>query len=66
VAGLIRILDGEPTHPDPPPLPPNAGEIGVRWTIAQARDLLRRGAPGIHFYVLNRAAHMERIMAGIA
>ena len=38
-------------------------EIGIRWTAAQAKDLLRRGAPGIHFYVLNRAAHMERILA---
>jgi methylenetetrahydrofolate reductase (NADPH) len=38
-------------------------EIGIRWTALQAKDLLRRGAPGIHFYVLNRAAHMERILA---
>jgi methylenetetrahydrofolate reductase (NADPH) len=39
--------------------------IGVRWAVAQARELLRRGAPGIHFYVLNRAAHMERIVGEI-
>jgi methylenetetrahydrofolate reductase (NADPH) len=37
--------------------------IGIRWTAAQAKDLIRRGVPGIHFYVLNRAAHMERILA---
>lgn len=42
-----------------------AQEIGVRRCIAQARELLQRGAPGIHFYVLNRAAPMEQIMAGI-
>ncbi len=38
-------------------------DIGVRWAVEQARDLLARDAPGIHFYVLNRAKHMERIMA---
>ena len=43
-----------------------AEEIGVRHTIAQATELLARGVPGIHFYVLNRAAHITRIMGGIA
>lgn len=40
-------------------------EIGVRWTITQCRELLARGAPGAHFYVLNRAAHMEKILQAI-
>ncbi len=39
--------------------------IGVEWAIAQCKDLLARGAPGIHFYVLNRSRHMEAIMAAI-
>lgn len=42
-----------------------AQEIGVRHCIDQARALLERGAPGIHFYVLNRAAHMQQIMDGL-
>ena len=42
-----------------------AGEIGIRWCVAQCRELLRRGAPGIHFYVLNRAQHMERILGQV-
>ncbi|MBI2821013.1 MAG: methylenetetrahydrofolate reductase [NAD(P)H] [Acidobacteria bacterium] len=42
-----------------------AEEIGVRHCISQARDLLERGVPGIHFYVLNRASHMKRIMEQI-
>jgi methylenetetrahydrofolate reductase (NADPH) len=37
-------------------------EVGVRHCLAQARELLSHGVPGIHFYVLNRADHMERIM----
>jgi len=28
---------------------------GIEWTYAQARELLDRGAPGVHFYTLNRS-----------
>lgn len=42
-----------------------AETIGVEQAIAQARELLDRGVPGIHFYVLNRASHMERIMEAV-
>jgi methylenetetrahydrofolate reductase (NADPH) len=37
-------------------------EIGVRQCIRQATELIEKGAPGIHFYVLNRSSHMMRIM----
>lgn len=37
-------------------------EIGVRKCIQQATELIENGAPGIHFYVLNRSTHMIRIM----
>ena len=30
-------------------------EVGVRWATRQCRELLARGAPGIHFYTLNRS-----------
>lgn len=36
-------------------------EVGVRWTIAQATELLERGVPGIHFYVLNQFESIRRI-----
>jgi methylenetetrahydrofolate reductase (NADPH) len=39
-----------------------AEEIGIQQCVAQATELLRRGVPGIHFYVLNKSSHMRRIM----
>src|SRR5471032_869572 len=32
-----------------------AEAVGVDWALAQIRDLLARGAPGCHLYILNRA-----------
>ena len=40
-------------------------KVGTDWAIEQSRDLLARGAPGIHFYVLNRARHMERVIGAL-
>jgi len=37
-------------------------DLGVAQCLQQARELLAAGAPGIHFYVLNRSSHMGRIM----
>ena len=42
-----------------------AEAIGVSQSIQQARELIAHGVPGIHFYVLNKSAHMIRIMEGI-
>ena len=36
-------------------------ELGVEIATQQAEDLLRNGAPGIHFYTLNRAEASVRI-----
>jgi methylenetetrahydrofolate reductase (NADH) len=42
-----------------------ASEIGVRQCMRQAQDLLTRGVPGIHFYVLNRATYIRQIMEAL-
>ena len=40
-------------------------DAGARWAVRQCRGLLAGGAPGIHFYVLNKARHMEKIVPQI-
>lgn len=38
-------------------------EIGVEFAIQQCHELIDNGAPGIHFYVLNKSEAVERILA---
>jgi methylenetetrahydrofolate reductase (NADPH) len=40
-------------------------EIGIEWATAQCRELLERGAPGLHFYTLNRSPATRRIHASL-
>ena len=59
----------------PPPLhaamevrrddPDAARELGVAYATLQCADLLRRGAPGIHFYTLNRSPSTRAIVAAL-
>ncbi len=37
-------------------------EFGIDYAATQCRELLDRGAPGIHFYTLNKAAPTTRIL----
>lgn len=36
-------------------------EVGVRWATRQCRELLDAGAPGIHYYTLNRSPATRRV-----
>jgi methylenetetrahydrofolate reductase (NADPH) len=41
--------------------PAQTDAVGVEWATLQCRELLERGAPGIHFYTLNRSPATRRI-----
>ncbi len=40
-------------------------ELGVAHATMQAMELLQRGAPGIHFYTLNKSRATQMIFAAL-
>ncbi|MGE0639831.1 MAG: methylenetetrahydrofolate reductase [Thermoanaerobaculia bacterium] len=38
-------------------------DVGVSWARRQAAELLERGAPSLHFYVMQSAAAVKKLMA---
>jgi len=56
-AEIIRALEPRQTDSE------YVIRYGIDWTYHQARDLLDRGAPGIHFYTLNKSRSTEVILS---
>jgi methylenetetrahydrofolate reductase (NADPH) len=44
---------------------PASEAIGIRQAVRQVQELLDNGVPGVHFYVLNRASHMQKIFGAL-
>jgi len=58
-AELERELNGRADDPEA------VVELGVAYATLQCSDLLARGAPGIHFYTLNRSPATRAILAAL-
>ena len=58
-AGLERELAARAGDPDA------VTELGVAYATLQCSELLARGAPGIHFYTLNRSTATRAILAAL-
>jgi methylenetetrahydrofolate reductase (NADPH) len=56
---LARELEGRAEQPDA------VAELGVAYATLQCADLLARGAPGIHFYTLNRSPATRAILSAL-
>jgi methylenetetrahydrofolate reductase (NADPH) len=56
---LGRELDGRADDPEA------VAELGVAYATLQCSDLLARGAPGVHFYTLNRSPATRAILAAV-
>jgi len=56
---LVARLDERADDPEA------IAELGVAYATLQCSDLLARGAPGIHFYTLNRSPATRAILAAL-
>ena len=58
-AGLAAALEARKEHPEA------VAELGVSYATLQCADLLEGGAPGIHFYTLNRSPATRAILSAL-
>ena len=58
-AGLLRELELRSDQPDA------VADFGVAYATMQCADLLVNGAPGIHFYTLNRSPSTRAILSAL-
>ena len=39
-----------------------AREVGIEWATMQSKELIKKGAPGLHYYTLGRSDNIARIV----
>ena len=45
--------------------PEHVVDIGVEWAIAQSEELLSRGVPSVHFYIMQTAGVVKRVVEAL-
>ena len=45
--------------------PDRVADVGVEWARQQSEELLAAGVPGIHYYLMQTAAHVKRVVEPI-
>jgi len=40
-------------------------DVGVEWAIRQSEELMSRGAPSVHFYIMQTARHVIRVVEAL-
>ncbi len=58
-ARLLAELESRAEEPDA------VADLGVAYTALQCRDLLDRGAPGLHFYTLNKSTATRAVVSAL-
>ena len=58
-AGLLKDLESVKNDPRA------VIDVSIRHAVKQCKELLAKGAPGIHFYTLNRSAAPREILKGL-
>ena len=58
-SGLRKRLDELGTNDEA------AAEFGIEYATQQCQDLLRQGAPGLHFYTLNKARSTIQVLKNL-
>jgi methylenetetrahydrofolate reductase (NADPH) len=41
-------------------------DVGIEWTVQQVRELLDAGVPSVHFYIMQSATAVKRVLDGLA
>ena len=56
----LALADAVAAAPEPEVL-----EVGVAWGRKQVEELLSRGVPSVHFYVMQSAGPVRQLMKGL-
>ena len=42
--------------------PKHVAEVGIEWAVRQSEELMSKGVPGVHFYIMQTAKHVTKVV----